>query len=36
VSTPVEITQFVRAGRDYRIIDTDMTELERPPMSSMR
>ena len=36
VSTPVEITQFVRAGEDYRIIDTDMTELERPPMSSMR
>jgi glucosyl-3-phosphoglycerate synthase len=36
VSAPVEITQFVRAGQDYRIIDTDMTELERPPMSSMR
>lgn len=36
VSTPVEITQYVRAGQDYRIIDTDMTELERPPMSSLR
>jgi glucosyl-3-phosphoglycerate synthase len=36
VSTPVEITQFVRAGADYRMIDTDMTELERPPMSRLR
>jgi glucosyl-3-phosphoglycerate synthase len=36
VSPPVEITQFVRADADYRIVDTDMTELERPPMSSLR
>jgi glucosyl-3-phosphoglycerate synthase len=36
VSTPVEITQFVRAGADYRTLDTDMTELERPPMATMR
>ena len=35
-STPVEITQFVRAGSDYRTVDTDMTELERPPMKSVR
>jgi glucosyl-3-phosphoglycerate synthase len=36
VSAPVEITQFLRAGVDYRMIDTDMTELERPPMSGLR
>jgi glucosyl-3-phosphoglycerate synthase len=36
LAPPVEITQFVRAGKDYRIIDTDMTELERPPMASVR
>jgi glucosyl-3-phosphoglycerate synthase len=36
VATPVEITQFVRTGQDYRIIDSDMTELERPPMLSLR
>jgi glucosyl-3-phosphoglycerate synthase len=36
VTPPVEITQFVRAGSNYRIIDTDMTEFERPPMSSVR
>jgi glucosyl-3-phosphoglycerate synthase len=36
VSPPVEITQFVRSGPSYRMIDTDMTELERPPMSTLR
>lgn len=36
VSTPVEITQFVRAGDDYRIIDNDMTEHERPPLRTVR
>ena len=36
VSRPVEITQFARAGNDYRMVDNDMTELERPPMVSVR
>jgi glucosyl-3-phosphoglycerate synthase len=36
VADPVEITQYVRAGADYRMVDTDMTELERPPMSTLR
>ena len=36
VDPPVTITQYVRAGADYRMIETDMTEHERPPMSTMR
>ena len=36
VAGPVEVTQFVRAGADYRMIDSDMTELERPPLSTLR
>ena len=32
---PVGLTQFGRAGDGYRVIDTDMTEHERPPMLSM-
>jgi glucosyl-3-phosphoglycerate synthase len=36
VEPPVTITQYVRAGADYRMIETDMTEHERPPMSTMR
>jgi glucosyl-3-phosphoglycerate synthase len=32
VRSPAEITQFVRAGTGYEILDTDMSELERPPM----
>ena len=34
VETPVSLTQFVRDGSGHRVIDTDMTELERPPMAS--
>jgi glucosyl-3-phosphoglycerate synthase len=33
---PVGLTQFVRAGADYRMIDIEMTEFERPPMSTLR
>jgi len=29
---PVLLTQFARDGSGYRVIDTDMTEYERPPM----
>jgi glucosyl-3-phosphoglycerate synthase len=36
VRSPAEITQFVRAGSGYDIVDTDMTEHERPPMASVR
>ena len=36
VSQSVELTQFVRAGTDYRMIESDMTELERPPLSTLR
>ncbi|HEU5033958.1 MAG TPA: glucosyl-3-phosphoglycerate synthase [Mycobacteriales bacterium] len=36
VEAPVEITQFVRDGSGYRVVDTDMTELERPPLTTMR
>jgi glucosyl-3-phosphoglycerate synthase len=36
VRSPAEITQFVRAGAGYDVVDTDMTELERPPMQSVR
>ena len=32
VPAPVEITQFVRDGSGYRLVTTDMTEHERPPM----
>ena len=28
----VSLTQYVRDGSGYRVIDTDMTELERPPI----
>jgi glucosyl-3-phosphoglycerate synthase len=29
---PVLLTQFTRDGSGYRVVDTDMTEWERPPM----
>jgi glucosyl-3-phosphoglycerate synthase len=36
VRAPAEITQFARAGAGYEILDTDMTELERPPIAEVR
>jgi glucosyl-3-phosphoglycerate synthase len=33
---PVELTQFSRSGDGYHIVDTDMTELERPPLADLR
>jgi glucosyl-3-phosphoglycerate synthase len=36
VRSPAEITQFVRAGAGYEVVDTDMTELERPPIADLR
>jgi glucosyl-3-phosphoglycerate synthase len=33
---PVGLTQFSRSGDGYRIVDTDMTELERPPLADLR
>jgi glucosyl-3-phosphoglycerate synthase len=35
VGSPVVLSQFVRSGDDYRIVDTDMTELERPPIITL-
>src|SRR3954463_9505816 len=32
---PVLLTQFSRDGTGYRVIDTDMTEYERPPIITM-
>ncbi|MDQ1704751.1 MAG: glucosyl-3-phosphoglycerate synthase [Frankiaceae bacterium] len=32
VTVPSILTQFERSGRGHRVVDTDMTELERPPM----
>jgi glucosyl-3-phosphoglycerate synthase len=32
---PVLLTQFARDGSGYRVIDTDMTELERPPIITL-
>jgi glucosyl-3-phosphoglycerate synthase len=32
---PIHLTQFERDGSGYRVVDTDMTELERPPMVTM-
>jgi glucosyl-3-phosphoglycerate synthase len=32
VPAPALLTQFARSGKGYRVIDTDMTELERPPI----
>jgi glucosyl-3-phosphoglycerate synthase len=32
---PVFLTQFARDGAGYRVIDSDMTEWERPPMVTM-
>jgi glucosyl-3-phosphoglycerate synthase len=32
VPSPVELTQFVRDGSGYRLVTTDMTEYERPPI----
>jgi glucosyl-3-phosphoglycerate synthase len=32
VRSPAEITQFLRAGSGYDVVDTDMTEHERPPI----
>ncbi|MDQ1694837.1 MAG: glucosyl-3-phosphoglycerate synthase [Frankiaceae bacterium] len=31
----VQLPQFVRDGTGYRIVDTDMTELERPPIGTL-
>lgn len=36
VAEPAVLTQFSRSGDGYRIADTDMTEHERPPLSSLR
>jgi hypothetical protein len=33
---PVELTPFSRSGDGYRIVDTDMTELERRPLADLR
>lgn len=35
VVDPVVLTQFARDARDYRVIDTDMTEHERPPIVTL-
>jgi glucosyl-3-phosphoglycerate synthase len=35
VVPPAELTQFVRDGTGYRVVDSDMTEHERPPMVSV-
>jgi glucosyl-3-phosphoglycerate synthase len=35
LAEPVVLTQFVRDGTGYRVVDTDMTELERPPINSL-
>jgi glucosyl-3-phosphoglycerate synthase len=32
VREPALLTQFVRSGDGYDLVDTDMTELERPPV----
>jgi glucosyl-3-phosphoglycerate synthase len=32
---PVLLTQFTRDGTGYRVLDTDMTEHERPPMVTL-
>jgi len=36
VRPPVELTQYARSGAGYRLVDTDMTEQERPPMLTMQ
>jgi glucosyl-3-phosphoglycerate synthase len=36
VDPPATITQYVRSGPSYRMIETDMTELERPAMRTLR
>jgi hypothetical protein len=33
VGPPVVIHQFVRGTDGYDVVDSDMTELERPPMN---
>jgi glucosyl-3-phosphoglycerate synthase len=35
VRQPLELTQFARSGADYRVLDTDMTTDERPPMRTV-
>jgi len=35
VRSPAGITQFRRAGNGYEMVDTDMTEHERPPIISV-
>jgi len=35
VMVPMLLTQFSRAGEGYRIVDTDMTEHERPPITTV-
>jgi glucosyl-3-phosphoglycerate synthase len=32
---PMELVQFARRGAGYQLIETDVTELERPPMVSI-
>jgi glucosyl-3-phosphoglycerate synthase len=36
VVAPAVLSQFVRGGRGYDVVDTDMTEHERPPMRDLR
>lgn len=35
VTQPLLFTQFERSGEAYRVVDTDMTEHERPPMRTV-
>jgi hypothetical protein len=35
VVDPAVLTQFTRSGDGYRVIETDMTERERPPIASI-
>lgn len=32
---PVRVSQFERSGDGYRVVETDVTEEERPPMASL-
>src|SRR3954447_12596503 len=36
VATPVVLSQFRRSGTGYDVVDTDMTELERPPIIDLK
>jgi glucosyl-3-phosphoglycerate synthase len=35
VDGPAVLTQFVRSGAGYRVVEADMSELERPPMAEV-